>query len=177
MEAFYNLRLKCVQVAMNSLRAIMNEMSQIHSITAVVVCRSSGHSMGIHEKKRREMQQVSSTEHWAELTSHRTFSDHSIFYGWSKRCFVWSRQIWSVSGQSWSVILTTSHREFLQESNYCRRSCRQQCRNLAKVWCHLEKNQERSWKHKTIQNESHDLITDGKSQMEDTSARHICFHL
>ena len=54
-------------------------MRQIHIITAVVVCRSSGHSMGIHEKKHREMQQVSSTEHWAELTSHGTFSDHSIF--------------------------------------------------------------------------------------------------
>ena len=139
MAVFYNLWLKCVQVAMNSLRSIMNEMSQIHSITAVVVCRSSGHSMGIHEKKRREMQQVSSTEHWAELTSRRTFSDHSMFYGWSKRFFAWSRQNWSVSGQSWSVILITSHGKILQESNYCRRSCRQQCRNLAKVWCHLEK--------------------------------------
>lgn len=78
---------------------------------------------------------------------------------------MWSRRIWSLSGQSWSVILTTSRGQVLQESNYCRRSFRRQCRNLAKV--PSVKNQERSWKHITIQNESPNhrwKITDGRYQ-------------
>ena len=78
---------------------------------------------------------------------------------------VWSRRVWSLSGQSWSVILTTSRGQVLQESNYCRRSFRQQCRNLAKV--PSVKNQERSWNHKTVQNESPNhrwKITDGRYQ-------------